>query len=143
MTTMVTKPVNILLIEDNPGDIELIKSAFEEAQVNTEIQVISDGQLALEYLQTMLTLPDIILLDINLPKVSGFEILKTIKNDPKIRKTPVVMLTSSEDEADINKSYDEFANSYISKPVDFDSFLDAIQSMEHFWLKVVKLPQHD
>lgn len=134
-------PIEILLIEDNPGDIELVRAGFEEARVANHIQVISDGQQALDFFEQDNGLPDIILLDINLPKVDGLEILEKIRSTEHCKDIPVVMLTSSEDDADINKSYAEKANSYITKPVGFDEFLDVIKSIEDFWLTVVKLPK--
>lgn len=137
---MTVDPIKILLIEDNAGDIELVKTGFEEARIANEIQTISDGELALEFVQRANDLPDIVLLDINLPKVDGFEILKAIREGARTSHIPVVMLTSSEADEDIAQSYQYHANSYVSKPVEFDKFLEAIHALEQFWLSVVKLP---
>ena len=133
--------VNILLVEDNPGDIELIKTGFEEARVVNQITVISDGQEALNFINKGEEIPDIILLDINLPKVNGFEILKKIRSTKASSNIPVVMLTSSDTTEDVEKSYSSRANSFITKPVDFEQFLKVIKSIECFWLTVVKLPR--
>lgn len=134
-----TTPIKVLLIEDNPGDIELVRAGFEDASLLIEMQVISDGQEAFDYFEQDNQTPDIVLLDINLPKVSGIEILKKIRNS-HAESIPVVMLTSSDAEIDIARSYAEHANSFISKPVDFDKFLGVIKSIEDFWLTIVKLP---
>jgi len=133
-------PIRVLLIEDNVGDIELVKTGFEDARIANEIQTISDGEVALEFFKKGQNLPDIVLLDINLPKVDGFEILKEIRESAESSHIPVIMLTSSEADKDIAQSYQYRANSYVSKPVDFESFLEAIHAMEQFWLSVVKLP---
>jgi DNA-binding response OmpR family regulator len=134
-------PIEILLIEDNPGDIELVREGFEEARVANHLSIIGDGQAALDFFIKGENLPDIILLDINLPKANGFEILETIRSQPKSAEIPVIMLTSSEADSDVVKSYQNSANSYVSKPVDFDKFIAAIKSIESFWLSVVKLPR--
>jgi DNA-binding response OmpR family regulator len=134
-------PIEILLIEDNPGDIELVREGFEEARVANHLSIIEDGQAALDFFIKGENLPDIILLDINLPKANGFEILETIRSQPKSAEIPVIMLTSSEADSDVVKSYQNSANSYVSKPVDFDKFIAAIKSIESFWLSVVKLPR--
>jgi CheY-like chemotaxis protein len=136
-------PIEILLIEDNPGDIELVREGFEEARVANNLRTISDGQEAIDFFMLGEELPDIVLLDINLPKASGFEILETIRSQPKSMEIPVIMLTSSEADADIVKSYQCTANSYVTKPVDFEKFINAIKSLETFWLSVVKLPKHN
>ncbi|WP_211252314.1 response regulator [Marinobacterium jannaschii] len=137
---MEVRPIEILLVEDNPGDIELVKAGFDEARVANNIVVIGDGQDALDFFDQAETLPDIVLLDINLPKVDGIEVLHKIKSQPRTRSVPVIILTSSEAEIDISRSYTENANSYITKPVDFEKFIEAIRSLEDFWLSVVKLP---
>lgn len=134
------RPVKILLIEDNPGDVELVRIGFEEARVANELEVISDGQEGLDFIRRKVNLPDVILLDINLPKVDGFEILKAIRAQEETKEIPVIILTSSEAEQDVLKSYQYAANSYVSKPVDFDKFLDAVKSLEQFWFSVVTLP---
>lgn len=137
---MNVQSVDILLIEDNPGDIELVKAGFEAARVANEIRVISDGQEAIDFFELQKDLPDIVLLDINLPKANGIEVLKVLRGLPASKDLPVIILTSSEAEDDITQSYSEHANSYVSKPVDFDKFMEAIRSLEKFWLTVVKLP---
>jgi len=135
------EPIKILLIEDNPGDVELVKIGFQEAKVANEIQVITDGQTAIDFFENDNDMPDVVLLDINLPKIDGFEILKFIRTKSIVPNLPVIILTSSETEFDINKSYASNANSFVSKPVDFDKFSQAIKSLGNFWLSVVKLPR--
>jgi len=134
-------PIEILLIEDNPGDIELTRIGFEEARVANNLSVIKDGQQAIDFFEQGNDLPDIVLLDINLPKVNGFEILEKIRSLEYSENIPVIMLTSSGADEDINKSYSAKANSYIIKPVDFDKFYKVIKSLEQFWLTVVKFPR--
>jgi len=134
--------IDILLIEDNPGDVELIKAGFEEARIGNMLRVISDGQEAVEFFNGDTDIPDLVLLDINLPKVNGIEVLKVIRGSQRSLSVPVIMLTSSERESDILESYREHVNSFISKPVDFDKFIKVIQSIESFWLDVVRLPSH-
>ncbi|AJQ97908.1 response regulator [Gynuella sunshinyii] len=136
------KPINILLIEDNPGDIELVREGFRQAKVTNEIRVIMDGQIAWDFFDQLQpdNIPDIVLLDINLPKVDGIEILQKIRSAEISHNIPVIMLTSSEADEDVTRSYDERVNSYVTKPVDFVKFLTVIQSLEDFWLSVVKLP---
>ena len=136
--------VKILLIEDNPGDIRLIKESLKENKFLAELIVISEGEEAMQYLKkegkfSNVDLPDLILLDLNLPKKDGREILSEIKYDDKLKTTPVIILTSSSEEADILKSYQNYANCFISKPVDLDNFIKIIKSIEDFWLTVVKL----
>lgn len=133
-------PIEILLIEDNPGDIELTRVGFEDARVANNLSVIDDGQKALEFFERGEDFPDIVLLDLNLPKVDGLEILQKIRSCTMSKDIPVIMLTSSDAESDIKKCYAEKANSYITKPVDFDKFYQVIKSLELFWLTVVKLP---
>ncbi|WP_309396522.1 response regulator [Cerasicoccus maritimus] len=137
--------VNILLVEDNPGDVILTKEAFAENKLRNEIHVASDGAEALAYLRReagyeSTPRPDIILLDLNLPKLGGREVLKAIKSDPKLKSIPVVILTTSADEVDICEAYRAHANCFITKPVDLDQFLKAIQTVHSFWIDIVKLP---
>lgn len=138
--------VNILLIEDNPGDILLIKESLKENKFFAELTVISDGEEAMEYLNKAgdsssgVSLPDIILLDLNLPRKDGREILVEIKKDDNLKAIPVIVLTSSSEESDILMSYKGYANCFISKPVDLENFIKIIKSIENFWLTVVKLP---
>ncbi len=135
-----TQIIDILLIEDNPGDIELIKAGFDEARMAISLNVISDGEEAINFFDGDEKLPDLVLLDINLPKVSGFEVLKAIRSNDASSNIPVVVLTSSESESDVTNSYKGHANSFITKPVDINKFLEVMKSIENFWLTIVKLP---
>ena len=146
-TTMqkISRPVNILLVEDNPGDVRLTKEAFKESRFPTEIHVAIDGEEALNYLRQQppyeqSTRPDLILLDLNIPKRDGGEVLAAIKADPVLRSIPVVVLTTSNAEQDITKTYNLHVNAYINKPVDFDRFFDIVQKIEDFWLVTAILP---
>jgi CheY-like chemotaxis protein len=139
------RPFYILLVEDNPGDVRLTREALKESKLYHELFVTYDGEEALDFLHqngrfSDLPIPDIILLDLNIPKKNGREVLEEIKNDPKIKHIPVVILTTSEAEEDIIKSYELHANCYIKKPVEFDKFFDMIKKIEDFWLSIVKLP---
>ncbi|MGZ7048162.1 MAG: response regulator [Methanobacterium sp.] len=140
-----TKQVEILLVEDNEGDVGLIEEVFEDAKIRNNLHVTEDGEEAMLFLHkegefSDAPRPDMILLDLNLPKKDGREVLKEIKMDDDLKRIPVVVLTTSKAEKDILKSYDLHANSYITKPVDFDQFIRVIKSIEDFWLDVVKLP---
>lgn len=142
-----THEVKILLVEDSNGDILLITQALKKAQVTNGVTVIKDGDKALQYLRKEgeykdVETPDLILLDINLPRVDGLEVLAVIKNDPLLRSIPVVMLTTSESEKDVINSYNNHANCYIVKPVDFKKFIDVVQMIKEFWISIVKLPKH-
>ncbi len=133
--------IEILLVEDNPGDVELTREAFLEGKIGNRLRVARDGIEALEYLKNRQNpRPDIVLLDLNLPRKSGLEVLSEIKDDPLLQAIPVVVLTTSQDEEDIAKSYRSHANCYISKPVDFNKFVRVVRSLEDFWLTVVRLP---
>ncbi|MBI1422896.1 MAG: response regulator [Gammaproteobacteria bacterium] len=140
--------IDILLVEDNPGDVRLTQEALLEGKLKNRLYVAKDGVEAIEFLrregnfQDAVT-PDLILLDLNLPRKDGRQVLQEIKADPVLRVIPVVVLTTSEAEEDILKSYDLHANCYITKPVDLDRFLKIVQMIENFWLSVVKLPNHD
>lgn len=139
------RPIEILLVEDNPGDVRLTLEAFKEGKVLNNLSVVGDGVDALAFLRREgeyvdAPHPDLILLDLNLPKKSGLEVLKEIKEDPKFRRIPIVILTVSKDEEDILKGYDRHANCYIIKPVDLDQFMNIVKSIEDFWLTIVKLP---
>ena len=141
-----SKQIRILLVEDNEGDIVLTMEAFKEANILNHIDVVRDGQAALNFLRKQgehanTTTPDIILLDINLPKIDGTEILTIIKNDEVLKMIPVIMLTTSDAEKDILKSYYNHANCYITKPVDMDKFMEVIQAIKNFWISIVKLPK--
>ena len=142
---MDTKPVTILLVEDNEGDVGLVEEVFEDAKIRNVLHVAEDGEEAMLFLHkggtyTDVPTPDIILLDLNLPQKDGREVLEEIKTDEHLKRIPVVVLTTSKAEEDILKSYDLHANSYITKPVDFDQFIKVIRSIEDFWLEVVRLP---
>jgi chemotaxis family two-component system response regulator Rcp1 len=139
------EPVELLLVEDNPGDVELTREALTEARVRNHLAVVSDGVEALRFLRREgphagSPRPDLILLDLNLPRMDGREVLAAIKRDPALRRIPVVVLTTSEAERDILEAYQLHANAYIVKPVDLDQFLGVVRSIESFWLAVVKLP---
>lgn len=139
--------VKILLIEDSDGDILLITQALKKAQVTNGVTVIKDGDKALQFLRKEgdypdVETPDLILLDINLPRVDGIEVLAEIKNDPLLMSIPVVMLTTSESEKDVINSYNNHANCYIVKPVNFQKFIDVVLLIKEFWISIVKLPKH-
>ena len=139
------RPVNILLIEDNPGDVRLTQEAFKEGNMSIKLDVTMDGVEAIKYLKKeapfeQVDTPDLILLDLNLPKRDGREVLQEIKSDGILKRIPVVVLTTSNAEQDILKSYNLHVNCYINKPVDFDKFFDIIQKIEDFWLSTAILP---
>ncbi|KYP13864.1 response regulator [Flavihumibacter sp. CACIAM 22H1] len=138
-------PIQILLVEDNEGDVVLTLEAFESIRLVNTVQVVNDGEEAIHYLNKQgrfanVTEPDMILLDINLPKIDGKEVLAYIKNHERFKVIPVVILTSSASEKDINDTYAEHANCYITKPVDFNKFITVIKSIESFWINIVQLP---
>jgi len=139
------RPIQILMVEDNPDDIELTVEALKDARVANHLTVAQDGEEALSYLRcrgkyAQAVRPDLILLDLNMPRKNGRDVLRDIKNDPKLKRIPVVILTTSQAEDDILHTYDLHANCYITKPVDFNQFLKVVRSIEDFWLTVVKLP---
>jgi CheY-like chemotaxis protein len=145
MSSKLGRVVEILLIEDNKGDIGLVKEVFKEGKIRNNLHVAYDGEEAMEFLRREGKFkeaphPDIILLDLNLPKKDGREVLADIKSDNNLKRIPVIVLTTSNAKEDIIKMYDLDANSYIIKPVDFDQFLKVIRTIEDFWLEVVKLP---
>ncbi|MFB6178140.1 MAG: response regulator [Halorientalis sp.] len=145
MTPEQTAPIEILLAEDNPGDVRLTEKAFEQGNVLNNLNVVTDGVEAMTYLRQEgefadAPRPDLVLLDLNMPRKDGKEVLQDIKDDPDLKRIPVVILTSSEAEEDIVKSYDLHANAYLTKPVDFDGFLGVVSRIEDFWLSVVKMP---
>lgn len=140
-----SRPVEILLVEDNPGDVRLTREALREGKVRNNLYVASDGVEALAFLRregeyANAVRPDLILLDLNLPRKDGREVLEDIKADPSLRYIPVVVLTSSQAEQDILRAYDLHANCYVSKPVDLDQFIHVVHSIENFWFTIVKLP---
>ena len=139
------KAINILMVEDNPGDVRLTMEALNGAKIRNHIEVVQDGAQAISFLRhegkyANSILPDLILLDLNLPKKDGREVLAEIKADEHLRRIPVVILTSSQAEQDIVKAYDLHANAYVSKPVDLEQFIIVVKSIEDFWLEIVKLP---
>ena len=139
------RPIEILLVEDNPGDVRLTQEALGEAKVRNNLAVARDGVEALSYLRREApfedaTRPDLVLLDLNLPRKDGREVLAEIKADPALRRLPVVVLTTSSAEKDVLESYNLYANCYITKPVDLDQFVGIVSSIEDFWLTIVKLP---
>jgi len=145
MKTQNAKPIEILLVEDNPGDVRLTRESLYDAKVHNNMMVASDGLEALAYLRregeyAAANCPDLILLDLNLPRMNGFEVLDAIKEDPDLKRIPVVVLTTSQAEQDIIRSYNLYANAYVTKPVDLEQFMHVIKSIEDFWLEVVKLP---
>ena len=148
MTTPIgtySAPLEILLVEDNPGDVRLTREAFKDAKVLVNLHVASDGTRAMAFLKREgehadAPRPDLILLDLNLPKKDGREVLEEIKESPTLKSIPVVILTTSASDADILKSYLLHANCYITKPVDLKGFLNVVKSIDNFWLSVVKLP---
>jgi len=139
-------PVEILLAEDNPGDVTLTKKALEEGKLANNLHVTTDGVDALEFLRQEgeyedAPRPDLVLLDLNMPRKDGEDVLKEMQADDSLNRIPVVVLTSSESEEDIAKSYELNANAYLTKPVDFDGFVEIVNRMEEFWFQVVKLPE--
>jgi CheY-like chemotaxis protein len=142
MTTPV--PVEVLLVEDNPGDVRLTREALRDAKVRNNLHAVPDGVEAMAFLRragpyTDVPRPDVILLDLNLPRKNGREVLEEIKTDETLRHIPVVVLTTSQAEQDILESYRLRANAYVTKPVGLEQFLTVVQSIEHFWLEIVKL----
>ncbi len=138
------KEAHILLVEDNEGDIILTLEAFEESKLKTHISVVKNGQEALDFLFqrggfVSAQKPDIILLDINIPIFNGHEVLRQVKEDSILKKMPVIMLTTSSNKKDINLTYENHGNSFITKPINMDQFLDAILKIEEFWLQLSKL----
>jgi CheY-like chemotaxis protein len=139
------RPVEILLVEDNPGDVRLTIEALKEGKVRNNLSVVKDGVEALAFLRREgnfagAARPDLILLDLNLPKKDGREVLAEIKEDGVLRRIPVVVLTTSKAEEDILRTYDLHANCYITKPVDLEQFISVVRSIDDFWLSVVRLP---
>lgn len=137
--------IEVLLVEDSPADARLTQEAFRDGKLRNNLTVVADGAAAMSYLRreppyAAVPRPDLVLLDLNLPKIDGREVLRQIKSDPSLKSIPVVVLTTSEAEEDIAKAYEFHANCYIRKPVDLDSFLRIVSVVENFWLTVVKLP---
>lgn len=145
MTLVRSRPLEILLVEDNPGDVRLMREALGDGLGTTTLSVVNDGVAALALLRregafAAAPPPDLILLDLNLPKMDGRQVLAAIKGDPRLRRIPVVIFTTSADERDVLGSYDLGANCYITKPADLDQFIATVRAIEQFWLTVVTLP---
>ncbi len=148
MAEVNTKTIEILLVEDNPGDVRLTREAFKEGKVFNHLSVAMDGVEALAFLKREgiyadAVRPDIILLDLNLPRMDGRELLSKIKTDSDLRRIPVVILTTSKAEEDILQTYDLHANCYITKPVSLDQFIKVVKSIKEFWFSIVKLPSSE
>ena len=142
---MKPKEIHILLVEDNEGDIVLTREALDEGRIKNSVSVVRDGWEAIQYLEKNegyedAIEPNLILLDINLPKMNGHKVLQHIKNHEELKHIPVIMLTTSSDDVDIIKSYKNHSNCYITKPVDINSFIDVISTIEDFWISIVQLP---
>jgi len=140
------EPIEVLLVEDSPGDVRLMREAFKDAKAHINLHVASDGAEAMEYMgregkHANAPRPDLILLDLNLPKKDGREVLAELKESPALKSIPVVILTTSASETDIHGSYQHHANCYITKPVDLEGFLKVVKSIDSFWLSMVKLPR--
>jgi chemotaxis family two-component system response regulator Rcp1 len=133
--------IKILLAEDNEGDIVLTQEALKDGRIKNNIVIARDGVEALAMLDSGESLPDLILLDINLPKLNGLEVLTAIKTDPRLKTIPVIMLSTSDEQNDIVSSYNNYANCFITKPVDFNRFIEVVRSIEEFWISIVKLPK--
>jgi CheY-like chemotaxis protein len=138
-------PVEILLVEDNPGDVRLTEEAFKELRITNELHVVTDGPDALDFLfgrgeYELAPTIDLVLLDLNLPRMDGVEVLKEIKSDPDLKRTPVIILTSSSAEEDVVRSYENYTNAYVTKPIDPNQFVDVIRSLEEFWFTIVRSP---
>jgi CheY-like chemotaxis protein len=141
------RPIEVLLVEDDPGDVLMTREAFEDYKVHNNLSVVSNGADALTYLRKQgpyedAPTPDLILLDLNLPRMDGREVLGEIKADEALRSIPVVVLTTSEAEEDVLRSYHLHANAYVTKPVDFERFVDVVRRIDDFFLSVVRLPRH-
>ncbi|MGK7900615.1 MAG: response regulator [Hormoscilla sp.] len=144
-TNRMGRPIEILLVEDNPGDVFLTQAALEDAKINNNLHLAVDGEEAIAFLFRQgeygdAPRPDVILLDLNLPKKNGREVLAEIKNDDRLRRIPVVILTTSSSDQDILKSYNLHANCYITKPIDLEQFGHVVRSIENFWFTIVTLP---
>ena len=138
-------PISILLVEDNAGDVRLTQEALKEGRVANTLHVVNDGVEALQFLRregkySNAPRPDLILLDLNLPRLDGRQVLSEVKKDPELKRIPIVVLTTSKAEEDVLETYDLYANCYIAKPVEFDKFVGVIKMIDQFWLTIVKLP---
>ena len=135
-----SQPISVLLVEDDPGDVVLIEEAFEHNKVRNSLKIVGDGVEAMDYLRSGAERPDLVLLDLNLPRKDGREVLAEIKSDPELRSIPVVVLTTSKAEEDILRSYDLHANAYVTKPVDFAEFENVVVQIEQFYGQTAQLP---
>lgn len=145
MTTRPAGVVDILMVEDNPGDVRLTREAFDQATIDFAIHVVTDGDAALDFLfqrgaHTDAPRPELVLLDLNLPRLNGQEVLKSIRDDPELTRIPVIVLTSSDDEDDVVRSYQLQANAYLKKPVDPAKFDELVRFLEEFWFGIAQLP---
>jgi CheY-like chemotaxis protein len=145
MLAEAVRPIEVLLVEDDAGDVLMTREALREGKVLNRLSVVTDGVEALDYLRGQepfadATRPDLILLDLNLPRRDGRQVLEDVKGDPDLRRIPVVVLTTSEAEEDVLRSYDLHANAYVTKPVDFDRFVEVIRQIDEFFISVVRLP---
>jgi chemotaxis family two-component system response regulator Rcp1 len=141
----VNHDIQILLVEDNPGDVRLTIEALRDAKVANQLHHVANGEEAMQFVRRQGSFsdsprPDLILLDLNLPRKDGREVLQELKGDPELRRIPVIVLTTSSAERDILQSYDLHANCFITKPLDFSEFISAVRSIQHFWLAIVRLP---
>ena len=146
MTADDSQPISVLLVEDDPGDVVLIEEAFEDNKVHNRLHVVSDGVEAIDFLRKQgenggSPTPDLILLDLNLPRKDGREVLAEVKTDERLQQIPVVVLTTSKLEEDVLRSYKLHANAYVTKPVDFDRFIEVVRQIDEFFVTVVKLPR--
>ncbi len=143
---MNSNPIQILLVEDNPGDVRLTQESLHDSKIKNLLHVVMDGVEAIAFLRQEgqyadAPRPDVVLLDLNLPKKSGHEVLTEVKNDPNLKTIPIVILTTSDAEEDILESYENHANCYITKPVDLEQFIKIVETIEDFWFTIVKLPK--
>jgi CheY-like chemotaxis protein len=139
--------IEVLLVEDDPGDVLMTREAFADNQAANTLHVVTDGASAMEFLHKRgeyagAPTPDLMLLDLNLPRMDGREVLAAVKGDPKLRQIPVVVLTTSEAEEDVLRSYELHANAYVTKPVDFERFIEVVRQIDEFFVTVVRLPRH-
>jgi CheY-like chemotaxis protein len=140
-----TRAIDVLLVEDDPGDVLMTREAFEDNKVANRLFVVNDGVMAMEFLRKEgehadVPTPDLVLLDLNLPRMDGREVLAALKEDPELRRIPVVVLTTSEAEEDVLRSYSLHANAYVTKPVDFTRFIEVVRQIDEFFVTVVRLP---
>lgn len=145
MTSLAVEPIHILLVEDSPADVRLTQEVMRDAKIANELHVVNDGEAAMDFLRQQgdysdRPRPDLMLLDLNLPRKDGREVLAELKQDPALRTIPVIVLTTSSAEGDVVRSYELAASCYITKPIDLDEFIRVVRSIESFWLSVVRLP---